>query len=614
MAGQGNYVNIGGINANWGQGLSSSLSGLSKSLLAQASEAKDRERQNELDEESKRQFGLDYQRNLNKDRNDIRLAELDNKRLLAADVEKNRQFDLTRSDQNQQTKLLNDREKDKENERLATLERKRRWNEALYGANDPTVHTLEEYPEVQKTAYNRIEASMNNEKTATQNFMMNPTDANRKALFEASRARYSLTSLGEGDVNTKADNYVRDISDYLVDRDSTEGMDLDSLNGFVDNLYKDDYARFNKSVESGEALPLRERFNKFASGLSEEDRANLDIREALNTYQDITGVQSRSDMVASDASANDQAYNDAITQAKLYNEYYDNNKSTSKPSSGGSDAKNYTDMLEDDIGPSDNEARKNAYTALRQIPNVTADGAFAAILSMTDSNVFGTSFPNAASDLKAGDTLRERALKFSRNSNISFSGNGKKSDYAVVRGANTPLEELLVRAIKFDPSKSKPINNGGLYNRALIDEQVRKFNSNSDNFSVTNGVKGTTKDVAVTEKGKEELPSVGLARLKKELEAARIQQQANLRPNSPTRGDTTATFRRMEKIKKDMKEIKKDMKEFQKRGNRVRRITSDIENLTNLLALPTLKPDRVAMYKDTISELKKELSRYSDNK
>lgn len=55
---QGNYVNVGSIDANWGKGLSDSLADLSAMYGKQASEKKAIERQNLLDAENKRRFDL----------------------------------------------------------------------------------------------------------------------------------------------------------------------------------------------------------------------------------------------------------------------------------------------------------------------------------------------------------------------------------------------------------------------------------------------------------------------------------------------------------------------------------------------------------------------------
>lgn len=62
MARQGNYVPGVGGNVNWASGISDSLTGLSKSLLGQASEERERERLAAAEEENKRRFDLKNQR------------------------------------------------------------------------------------------------------------------------------------------------------------------------------------------------------------------------------------------------------------------------------------------------------------------------------------------------------------------------------------------------------------------------------------------------------------------------------------------------------------------------------------------------------------------------
>lgn len=618
MARQGNYVPIGSINSNWGQGLSSSLSDLSKTLLSQASDAKNREALQNREAEQKRQFDLGY--DLDKAAAAEATRQADRQYILDVDKQNEdiRQFNANSAesarinDSNIASQDLNRRLlTTKEQERLNQLAVNKATNEALFGATKAQNFGIEAYPAVQQTAFNRIKDSIDNESLATQAFMVSPTESNRQALLQASKQRYAITDLGEGAANTEANKHVQRVSNFLLDSGNNTGADIETASKYINDVYANDYNRLNNEISSGRAIPLTERFEAWANKLPIDVIQNTKREDLIKRFKEVTGVKSRQDMLSSANALSEQSYNDAIKQAELFDKYYQRSKTTGtnrSSASRGSDAKNFETMRKQDIGSSDNEDRNNAYVALREDPNITPDGAFAAIMSMTEDG-WDTSFPDIGDNPKAGETLKERALRFSRgDTSFSSSITPDKSDYAINRSSPRSINQLLVDSISFPPSNNSPVPVSALYDTDLINEQVlSNRKSNSGLFRPT--VTPTDKNLPVTDSTDSDSnytrPSGNLISLKKELEKAKAENIANLNTDKEDRVQSTVTtFNKVKDLKKQISEL-----EFNDR--RASEVTDEINMYIDLLEIPTLQEDQRKSYKTKISDLKKELKRYT---
>ena len=594
MARQGNYVNAGSGGQNWGGGLSSSLSDLSRSLLSQASEEKDREALRRREAEQTRQFELGYDRNL------------------AKDAEAKRQFGITSEEAarindsnianlNQQMGIRSAKEQD----RIAAIERDRQFQSSLKDTLGTPNYSLGDWADVQQTAFNRVRSALDGEREATAAYLSNPSEATRQNLLEASKTRLGLTTKGKGDANTAALEFVNSVGDHFNQTSVSEGLDVPS---YLDELYGDDYARLDDTIRKGEGIPLQEKFGKFSKGLPD----GVDLIEARNRFKEFTNTKSRSDYAESEIASINQAYEDAVTQAELYDKYYQEQRSGTSTSGGyktksGSDITNYESMLENDIGSWDNENRKNAYIALRETEGVTPDGAYAAILSMTDSNAFGTSFPNVAGDLDDSSTLLQRAKKFSGESKISFNKSKAVEDrYKVSRDAPTPIGRQLVNAINFAPSSNISRNSqvGALYDTNLRNERDKLLAAkNAEGFRPTlseSENSGSQSTESTNTQSTNTVPTSTVKELEAKVENSRDKYRELLKSGE----DNVEAYRELDKAKKEL-----NTKLYA--VERIPEINRDIENLERVLARISDNPRAEIDVQQRINKLKEELKTYT---
>lgn len=595
MARQGNYVSAGSGGQNWSGGLSSSLSDLSRSLLSQASEEKDREALRRREAEQTRQFELGYDRNL------------------AKDAEAKRQFGIT----SEEAARINDSNianldqqmgirAAKEQDRIATIERDRQFQSSLRDTLGTPNYSLGDWADVQQTAFNRVRSALDGEREATAAYLSNPSEVTRQNLLEASKARLGLTTKGKGDANTAALAFVNGVGDRLVQANDA-GKPIDTST-YLDELYSSDYARLDDTIRKGEGIPLQEKFGKFSKGLP----AGIDLVKARNNFKEFTNTKSRSDYAESEIASINQAYEDAVTQAELYDKFYQEQRSGTSTSGGykdksGSDITNYKAMLENDIGSWDNEDRKNAYIALRETEGVTPDGAYAAILSMTDSNAFGTSFPNVAGDLDDSSTLLQRAKAFSGESRVSFNKSKAVEDrYKVSRDAPTPIGRQLVNAINFAPSSniSRSSQVGALYDTNLRNERDRLLASqNAEGFRPTlseSENSGSQSTEPTNSEPTNTVPSSTVKELEAKVENSRDKYRELLKSGE----DNVEAYRELDQAKKELTTKLYAVE-------RIPEINRDIKNLERVLTNISNNPRAEIDVQQRINKLKEELKTYT---
>lgn len=610
MAGQGNYVNVGGINANWGQGLSSSLSDLSRSLLAQASQAKDEEFRSKQAEEQRRQFELGHQRQLSQDAEAARQFELNRQRALAGDAEAIRQFNLghtetTRiNDSNLATAGQNREFKAaQEQERLQLVRNNETANNSLYDFKNSD-KTIGQYAPEQITALNSLQDTLTGFRDVSINYRSNPTEDNLKLVEDMAAKYYGYTTSEKGKVNSDARGFADHLR-YAV----AGGADEDAVN----NIFADDFNRFNSLVRSGSAIPLREQTAAWLQTLPE----NIRNTKSFGEWQDIYAKAnpdtiSRTALTSANTAAIEQAYNDKIDQYKAWNDYYDSmgkgSSGGSSAGSSGSDSKNLISLTEKDIGSIDNKRMRDAYVSLREQEGVTPDAAYAAVLSFIDSNWFGSSFPDIASDIKSGDSLLDRAKKLSgKGFSMGSAVKPEESRFRLSRQAATPIGKLLVEQLKFNPSAGLRLVGDSPEAREAERQRLQALdNATNGEFSVTapNDAAASEGNSKGTNSSNYSRPAGQLTDLKKELEVASKKHLENLRKDPKDREvETVDTYKAVDALKKRINAL-----QFSDR--RIKEINEDIEFTNNLMNRPGISEEQKQQYKSRVESLLKQLEQH----